>query len=71
MNPIFTEAIAHASQMSARQVVVVLFDDDGEFAVLACGKSRSEFKEVQVLGDAIADRLESGELPTPAENGRG
>ncbi len=49
----------------ARQAVVVLFDEAGQFAVVSYGETNAECKAVSPLCDAIANDLTSGALPAP------
>jgi len=52
-------------QAGARQAVLVLFDGSGNMAVVSYGETKKECAAVRVTCDAIADALESGELPAP------
>lgn len=61
--------VAHAKEMlkrvGGRGCVIMLFDDNDQFAVVEWGKDRIECARLKILVNAVADKLASGELPAP------
>lgn len=61
--------VAHAKEMlkrvGGRGCVIMLFDDNDQFAVVEWGKDRIESARLKILVNAVADKLASGELPAP------
>ena len=60
--------VSHAKELLKRVggtgCVVIMFDG-GAFSVAEYGKDRTECAKLKTLVEAIADRLESGDLPAP------
>lgn len=61
--------VSHAKELlkrlGGRGCVVMMFDDEGQFAVAEWGKDRRECAKLKKLVDAIYDKLMSGGLPAP------
>lgn len=61
--------VAHAKEMlkrvGGRGCVIMLFDDNDQFAVVEWGRDRAECSRLEVLVNAVSDKLASGELPAP------
>ena len=66
MNPKIIHAQRACEAAKARQAVVVWFDEAGRFAVASYGETKAECSAVKPLCNAIADAIESGNLPMPA-----
>jgi len=65
LKPTIACARAVAEAMNARQVVVVAFDDAGQYAVVSYGVTKAECRDVARLCDAIAEGIVDGLLPAP------
>ena len=52
-------------RIGGRGCVVIIFDDEGQFAVAEYGKDRQNCARLKKLVDAIHDKLAHGGLPQP------
>lgn len=66
MKPTIRVAQRACEAAKARQAVVIWFDEIGRFAVASYGETKAECSAVKPLCNAIADAIESGNLPMPA-----
>ena len=61
--------VSHAKEMlkrvGGRGCVIIMFDDQDSYAVAEWGKDRYECGKLKKLVIAIAEKLESGDLPAP------
>lgn len=65
MKATITTARKACEAMGARQVIVLAFDAEGNFAVVSYGETRAECAAVRATCDDIADKLKSGEIHAP------
>lgn len=65
MRPSISVARRACESSRARQVVVVFFGDDDEFAVVSYGETKQLCSEARKTCNAIADAFEKGILPRP------
>lgn len=61
--------VAHAKELlkriGGRGCVVIVFDDEDNFAVAEYGRDKAECSALKTLVNAITYKLEAGELPAP------
>lgn len=61
--------VQHAKEIlkrvGGRGCVIIMFDDQDGYAVAEWGKDRHECAKLKELVNAIAGKLQSGELPAP------
>ena len=65
MNPQVRHAQRACEAAKARQAIVVLFDESGQYAVASYGETKAECSAVKPVCIAIADMFDSGYLEPP------
>lgn len=70
MKPTIRIAQRACEAAKARQVLVVWFDEHGQFAVASYGETKAECSAVKPLCNAIADAIDEGDLPMPGGSSR-
>lgn len=67
MKPTIRVAQRACEAAKARQVIVVWFDEHGQFAVASYGETKAECAAVKPVCNAIADMFDSGYLQPPVD----